>query len=109
VLDRRTVEAFIGCAADLYDQGCSRLIVDLHEMTRIELSGVFALHNIARLFGGEALLNPEDGWAVLRRAAVTKLLAPASVVARAIEQASICQALEIYPDLASAIAAFQPD
>jgi hypothetical protein len=118
VLDRRTAEAFITCAADLYDQGCRQLIIDLQATTRIELSGAFALHNIARLYSGEAMLNPEDGWEVLRRAAVNaptalgervKLLAPPPAVALVIGQASACQVLEVYADLASAVAAFQDD
>jgi hypothetical protein len=64
------------------------------------------------------MLNPEDGWEVLRRAAVNaptalgervKLLAPPPAVALVIGQASACQVLEVYADLASAVAAFQDD
>jgi hypothetical protein len=115
VLDRRTFEAFIARAADLYAQGCRGLIVDLRGTTRIELAGRFALHNIARLYSGEALLNPEGGWKELHGAATAvtaamservKLLAPPTV-AGAIQQDSFCDFLEVYTDLVSAIAAFQ--
>src|SRR5436190_23854954 len=41
VLDRRTFEALVARAADLYAQGCRRLIVDLRATTRIELAGRF--------------------------------------------------------------------
>jgi|GEM_PF-6493469 len=68
-LDRHSYQAFIASAAALYRQGQTKLLVDLGQTTQIELSGLFALHSIARLYAGGSLLDPESGWAGLRAAA----------------------------------------
>jgi hypothetical protein len=114
VLDRHTCAAFLACAADLYAQGCRRLLIDLCGVTRIELAGRFALHNIARLYCGEALLDLEDGWHALHRATslvsaplcdrVQVLASPA--LAAILQQADLCGNLAVYPDLAAAVAAY---
>jgi hypothetical protein len=114
-LDHRTYEQFIACAAGLYTQGKRQLLIDLHQTRRIELAGLFALHSIARLYGGERLLNPEAGWAALKAATLevtaamqagVKLLAPPVAVAQAIQNSSLCRFLEIYDELAPALASF---
>lgn len=114
VLDRRTCAAFLARAGELYAQGCRRLLVDLRGVTRIELAGHFALHNIARLYHGEPLLDPEQGWTALHGAAtgvtecdrVQLLASPA--LATVIQQADLCRHLAVYPDLASAVATIRP-
>jgi hypothetical protein len=117
VLDHRTYEGFIDRAAALYAQGKRRLILDLHQTKQIELSGLFALHSIARLYAGERLLNPAVGWIALQVASeqVTlamregvKLFAPPLAVAQTIQQVSFCSFLEIYADLMAAMASFKP-
>jgi hypothetical protein len=45
-----------------YSQGRRGLLLDLRQTSQIELSGLFALLNIARLYSGESLLDPEEGW-----------------------------------------------
>lgn len=62
VLDRQSCTAFLTAANELYTQGCRRLLIDLRGVTRIELAGRFALHNVARLYAGQPLLDPEAGW-----------------------------------------------
>jgi hypothetical protein len=113
VLDHRSYEEFIDPAAALHMLGKRQLIIDLHQVMRIELSGLFALHSIARLYGGERLLNPEVGWLALQAAAghVTvamregvKLLAPPPAIARTIRNASFCRFLEVYAELPAALA-----
>ena len=113
VLDRRTCATLLARAGELYAQGCRRLLVDLRGVTRIELAGHFALHNVARLYHGEPLLDPEEGWAVLHGAATVvtgydrvQLLA-SSPLATVIQQAELCRHLAVYPDLASALATFR--
>src|SRR4029453_8787495 len=107
---------FVACVANLYAGGCRRLIVDLQATTRVELSGLFALHSVTRLFNGEAMPNSESGWGALHESVglvsttpseEVKLLAPPPAVARAIEQSSLCQPLKVYPDLASASASYR--
>ncbi|MCE7982302.1 MAG: hypothetical protein DYG89_13990 [Caldilinea sp. CFX5] len=97
-----------------YQQGRRYLLLDLRQTTRIEVSGLFALCNIARLYSGLPLLDPDLGWAALRAAteAVTptlaervKVLAPSSVATAALASSSLCQFLEQYPDQASALTA----
>lgn len=114
VLDRRTCAAFLARAAELYTQGCRCLLVDLRGVTRIELAGYFALHNMARLYQGEPLLDPEEGWSVLHGATAgvtgcdrVQLLA-SPVQAVAIQQADLCRHLVVYPNLASALAIYYP-
>jgi hypothetical protein len=110
-LDRRTVAALIDCAADLYANGTRRLLIDLSATPRIELSGLFALHSIARLYRGDPLPDPEDGWSALHEAAQVapaahgegiRLVAPAAI-ARVISQSKVCQLLVVYNELERAM------
>jgi hypothetical protein len=114
-LNHETYEEFIARAAALYAYGCRQLIIDLCQTRQIELSGLFALHSIARLYGGEPLLNPTIGWTALQREAqhVTramhegvKLVYPSCTVACTIRQASFCWFLQIYNDLFAAMDSF---
>lgn len=114
-LDRFSYEALIENATTLYGQGRRHLLIDLRQTTRVELSGLFALLSIARLYSGQTLLDPESGLAGLRWAAETatpalgervKLLAPSPSAAAALQGASFCQFLIHYPDLETALAEF---
>jgi hypothetical protein len=114
VLDYRTYQEFIADAATLYAQGTRRLIIDLRGTTQIELSGLFALHNIARLYSGKELLDATDGWNALKATAFApakgaylgmKLLA-SPAVAIAIRQTSLRHFLEVYDELSAAMASF---
>jgi hypothetical protein len=98
-----------------YQQGRRGLLLDLCQTSQIELSGLFALLSIARLYSGQSLLEPEAGWTELRRAAETatpalgervKLLAPSAAVMAALQGASFCRFLAHYADLEGALAAF---
>ena len=98
-----------------YQQGRRGLLLDLRQTTQIELSGLFALLSIARLYSGQSLLDPEAGWAGLRRAAESatpalgervKLLAPSPVAAKALQGASFCRFLDHYPDMDTAMTTF---
>jgi hypothetical protein len=114
-LDRKGYEAFIATATKLHQEGARRLLIDLRFVTGLELAGLFALYSVARLYAGEALLDPAVGWAALRRAAEEHLpalgkhfkLARASPqVERVLQQASFGRTLPRYPDLPLALAAF---
>ncbi|MCL4863538.1 MAG: hypothetical protein KJZ93_29305 [Caldilineaceae bacterium] len=114
-LDRFNYQALIENATTLYGQGRRHLLIDLRQTTRIELSGLFALLSIARLYSGQTLLDPESGLAGLRRAAETatpalgervKLLASSPVAAAALQRAHFCQFFAHYSDLETALVAF---
>lgn len=113
-LSRHTFASLIEAASIHYSQGRRGLLLDLRQTTRIELSGLLALLNIARLYSGESLLDPEEGWAGLHWAAESvtpalgtrvKLLAPSPAAIAALEQASFCRFFTRYPDLDTAIRA----
>lgn len=114
-LSYHTYTLLIETANQHYQQGRRYLLLDLRQTTRIELSGLFALYNVARLYSNQSLLDSEAGWAGLHHLAedVTpalgervKLLAPSPVVIAALERASFCRFLDHYADLEAALAAF---
>ena len=116
VLNRLTYLAFMAKAQESYAQGARYLLLDLRQTRQIELSGLFALVSIARLFGGEEPLDPEGGWAVLHAAAGefnetmgqrVKLLALSPEVRRSLTNGGFCQRLPLYDDETAALAAFQ--
>lgn len=107
-----TYTVLIETANQHYQQGRRYLLLDLRQTTRIELSGLFALYNVARLYSNQSLLDPEAGWAGLHHLAedVTpalgervKLLAPSPVVVAALERANFCRFFTYYPDLDTAL------
>jgi hypothetical protein len=113
-LNRHTYTTLIDMASAHYHPGRRALLLDLRQTTQIELSGLFALLSIARLYSGQPLLDPEVGWVGLHRATeeVTpalgkrvKLLAPSSAAVAALEQASFCRFFAHYPDWETALAA----
>lgn len=114
-LNRHTYIDLIEAAVDCHIKGGRSLLLDLRQVRRVELAGLFALHSIARLYAGESLLDPEAGWVMLRSAAerVTpamsqqvKLLAPPPAIAQVIQNAALCHFLEQYNDLDKALNAF---
>jgi hypothetical protein len=113
-LNYRTYLDFTAAAQAVYASGAKRLLIDLHEVTRLELSGLFALYNVARLFAGAELLDPEAGWVALRAAAEeiplaiterVKLIAPSPAAEQALSNSTLGRCLELYPDVATAVAA----
>ena len=118
VLNRHTYEALIDAARDLYVHERRALLIDLRKLAQLELSGLFALHSIAHLYTGGALLNPELGWTVLQVATHNsrpemsrwvKLLLLQPTMCKRIRRIGFCRFFEIYDDLDSAIAAFNDE
>ena len=114
-LSCHTYESLIEIAAIHYRQGRRSLVLDLCQTTQIELSGLFALLSIAHLYSGQSLIDPEEGWAGLRRAAESvgstlgeqvKLVAPSPTAVAALEQASFCRFFTRYPDMDTAMTTF---
>lgn len=113
-LNYRTYLEVIVAAQALHATGVRRLLIDLEGVTSLELSGLFALHNVARLFAGASLLDPEVGWVGLRAAteeipsALTgrvKLIAPSQAAEQSLRNSALGRCLEVYPDVATAVAA----
>ncbi|MFN8495018.1 MAG: hypothetical protein U0350_45865 [Caldilineaceae bacterium] len=111
-LNRHTYTSLIEVASSHYDQGWRALVLDLRQTTQIELSGLFALLSIARLYSGQSLLDPEAGWMGLHWAAEeitpalgerVKLIAPSPAAAAALERANFCHSFTRYPDLDAAL------
>lgn len=113
-LNRQTYTSLIDLASAHYHPGRRGLLLDLRQTRRIELSGLFALLSVARLYSGQTLLDPEAGWAGLHAAVEeitpalgerVKLLAPSPAAVAALEQASFCRFFAHYPDWETALAA----
>lgn len=116
-LNHVTHEGLIETVVAHYQQGNRRLVLDLRQIAELKLSGLFALVNIARLYSGQPLLDPEDGWLVIGQAAAectpdlarhVKLLAPSRAAESALRSVHYGQFFERHADLSSALAAF-PD
>ncbi len=112
-LDRESYLQFIAQAQTCYEHGARMLVVDLREVTRIGLSGHFALHSIARLYAGIDLLDPEGGMSELHRALQTmpaqfgqhiKLIA-SDEIRRSLRATDLCRCLDVFDDLEQAAAA----
>ena len=113
-LNYRTYLDFMAAAQDLHTSGAQRLLIDLHDVTSLELSGLFALHNVARLFAGADLLDAEGGWVGLRAAAEeihtslgerVKLIAPSPAAEYTLRGSALGRCLDGYTDVATAVAA----
>lgn len=113
-LNYRTYLDFMAAVQSVHASGAQRLLIDLHDVTSLELSGLFVLHNVARLFAGAALLDPEVGWVGLRAAAEeipaalsdhVKLIAPSPAAEQSLRNSALGRCLDVYPDVATAVAA----
>ncbi len=109
-LDRNTYLDLIDKAREIYDSGQKFLVLDLSQVSELEISGVFALYSIAMIFQGERPLDPEGGWAAVRSMAshldsarpFINLYRPQPRVRKALSKGN----LPIYDDMATAIASF---
>jgi hypothetical protein len=107
VLDRFTYRDLMAKAQESYARGARYLLLDLRQTTQIELSGLFALISLVRLFSGNEPLDPEGGWRSLRVAALelnegisqhVKLLAPPPAVRRTMMHGSLYRMLPFEDD-----------
>ena len=71
-LDGQTFETLITKARDLYDGGARNILLDLGELTYMSSAGIVALNVTALMLRGEALPDPEHGWAVVKSAERTR-------------------------------------
>ncbi|MFN8440665.1 MAG: hypothetical protein U0175_07855 [Caldilineaceae bacterium] len=116
-LNRHTYLRLIETARTHHSLGRRSLLLELQQVSEIEISGFFALLSIARLYSGQPLLDPESGWDGLRQAMEeitpelaerVKVVAPSPAVARRLASSTMGQFWELYPDREHALAALPP-
>jgi anti-anti-sigma regulatory factor len=100
---------------ELYKAGARGVVFDLSNVEFISSSGVVALHSIALIMQGQRPPNPEDGWSAIRSMErgsgdkareSLKLVNPQPRVASTLAKVGLAEALEIYPTVDAALAAF---
>lgn len=115
-LNATSAEYLFSQAQATYEQGSRRLVLNLDQVSEIELSGTFVLGNIARLYAGLPLINPEDGWLALKQMSEpwpfhlpsqVKLVATEATWQAMFAQTPIAQYLPVYPNKIEAFEAFR--
>ena len=103
----------IDAAQALHNKNHRNLILDLTELQRISLAGLFALHSVAAIFNDQEPLDPEGGWQALRTMKVGldlqarfKLSNPQPPVRSLLAQSGFDTFITIYDDLLRAIESF---
>ena len=66
ILDRQSYHKVLMQTQRLYSEGIRDLRLDLANVTKVDLSGIYALHPTAKIFGGECYPRYEYGYAGLR-------------------------------------------
>jgi anti-anti-sigma regulatory factor len=114
-LDGQTYQELIDKARELYDSGTRNVLVDMTGLSYISSAGLVSLHTIALLMRGEALPDPEQGWANVknmdrsREAGVQehiKLFNPRPEVKSVLDMVGFSQMFGIYTDREQALQSF---
>lgn len=114
-LDGQTYQDLISKARDLYESGTRDILIDLTQLAYISSAGLVALHTIALMLRGEALIDEEHGWASVKsmdRGRETgmqkhiKLFNPLPDVNSVLEMVGFSQMFEIFSDREKAIQSF---
>lgn len=114
-IDGSNYQSVIEKALELNRQGAKDLLIDLGGVGYSSSAGLVALHNIARLFNGLELPDPEDGWRAIKMMgaaqdsgtqARVKLLNPQPRVATILEQTGLGTYFQTFTDQATAVASF---
>jgi len=111
-LDASNYEDVISQARQLYSTGAHYLLLDLSDMIFMSSSGLVALHSIALLLRGAALLDPEMGWQAFHSMGhdrdsgaqpYVKLLNPQPKVMQTLQITGMTDFFEVYSDRQTAI------
>jgi len=114
-LDGQNFQDLIGKAREIYDAGVRDVVLDLDALTYISSAGLVALHTIALLFRGQAMPDPEQGWAALKSMDRSrnggfqehvKLVNPRPEVKSVLEMVGFTGFFETFADLQQAVQAF---
>jgi anti-anti-sigma factor len=114
-LDGQNFNDVIAKARELYQNGAKDILLDLSDLTYISSAGLVALHTIALMLRGEAVPDPEYGWAALksmdrgRDAGVQehlKLLNPRPEINRVLDMVGFAQFFQAFTNLQEAVQSF---
>lgn len=110
-LDHLTYRELINKTTELYQSGYQNLVLDMHGIPNLGLSGSFALYSAATLFNGDIPLDPAGGLKALYAMADKvvsksthhfKLFRPQPAVKKLLSQSG----LPVYDDMASVLTSF---
>ena len=114
-LDGQTYQSLIAKVAEISKEGAKNIILDMTNLTYISSAGLVSLHTIAKILRGEALPDPDEGWAALKSmegaadAGVqkhVKLLNPRPEIVSVLDMVGFSAFFEIYTDKQAAIDSF---
>lgn len=114
-LDGQTYQDLIMKAQEVFNGGAKNIILDMSELTYISSAGLVSLHTIALLLRGEALPDPEQGWAALKSIDRSrdgglqkniKLLNPRPEVISVLDMVGFSAFFEIFTDKQKALESF---
>jgi len=114
-LDGQTYQDLIMKAQEVFNGGAKKIILDMSELTYISSAGLVSLHTIALLLRGEALPDPEQGWAALKSIDSTresgiqkniKLLNPRPEIVSVLDMVGFSAFFDIFTDKQKAIESF---
>ena len=114
-LDSNSFQLLIDEAKKTYDGGARDLVLDMTKLTYISSAGIVSLHSVAKLFRGEEMPDPEQGWGAIRSAEKerdsgsqqhVKMCGVPPEVRSVLDVVGFSSFFEIFADLPSAVASF---
>ncbi|MEZ4593416.1 MAG: STAS domain-containing protein [Chloroflexota bacterium] len=109
-LNGTTYPQLLQAAQTIYQQNQRHLTLDLADLQKITLAGLFALHSVVAILRNEKPLAPEAGWSAIRTMKNDldglpqpwlKLANPQPQVLHQLHQAGFANFVEIYEDVAT--------
>lgn len=117
-LDGDTYTELIQEAQTLYDKNHRHLVLDMTNLRKISIAGLFGLHSVAAIFNGEEPLAPDGGWQTLRTMKHDldrgphpqfKLSNPQPQIRRMLSQTGFDSFINVFDDVGTAVASFTTD
>ena len=114
-LDGQTYQNLITKALEVSKEGAKNVILDMTDLTYISSAGLVSLHTIALMLKGEAMPDPEEGWAALKSMGNVndagiqkhvKLLNPRPEIVSVLDMVGFSAFFEIFTDKQAAIDSF---
>lgn len=115
-LDGQTYQQLIQVAQGIRQDGAKNVLLDMSGLTYISSAGLVALHTIALLMRGEAIPDPEQGWAALKSIdrsrssgfqKSVKLLNPTPQVINVLEMVGYSAIFETFTDKQKALDSYE--
>ena len=115
-LDASNYRELVDKVEALIKDGVKDFLIDLSDVPFMSSAGLVALHSLAITLRGEKPVDPQSGWAALKSMESSrgaglqkhiKLLSPQKYVAETFDKAGFTQFLQVFGDLATAVASFQ--